>query len=89
MLILETLVIGFVLPIKEGLEFLAQANWAPTQDFDRYRRNYKWRTWTGAERGIAIGLNIMATENLEVITEFGWEHEANQYTIAAGLIYAL
>ena len=45
------LALGGLVPIKEGIDFLFQFGWTPTQD----------ATWFETERSISVGMNITAT----------------------------
>ena len=64
---------------KKGVEFLLQAGWTPGKDI----------IWLESERIIGAGFNISATENLEIITEVGWEFNEKNFAFTVGLIYAL
>lgn len=71
--------VGAMVPVKEGVEFLFQFGWTPTKD----------EVWNNVERTVAAGVNAGATENLEVITEIGWNFLSQELSLSLGLIYAL
>ncbi len=72
------LAIGAMLPVKDEFEFLMQFSWAPSNE----------SVWMEADREIAVGANVMATEELEVITQAGYEFCAKNFAVTLGLIYA-
>jgi hypothetical protein len=73
------LALGVMMPVAEKAQLLFQFTWKPT-DADR---------WKNEEREAAAGLNIMILENLELITEAGYELSEEAAGVSLGLIYAL
>lgn len=71
--------LGFMHPVTNGVEFLLQFS----------SEAGKSRTWETTDRTLAAGLNIMYSENLEVITEAGWNYTGNEFLASVGLIYSI
>ncbi len=84
------LTIGFMMPVKDGVEFLAQLDWSLNEDTKK---------WKETDRSAAIGLNVMLIDNLELILEWSKgliveDNDGNVVTprswgIGIGAIYAL
>ncbi len=70
---------GGLVPVRGKVEFLMQLGWTPAQDV----------VWFHSERLISAGLNVGATDFLEVITEVGYEFTAKDFFVTMGLIYAI
>ncbi len=73
------LTLGFMHPVSEGVEFLAQFSATPC----------KAGKWDTIDRNISAGINFMLTEKVEGITEAGWEMTAKEFSTSIGIIYAL
>ncbi len=84
------LTFGVMVPVKEGMEVLAQLDWTLNEDTT---------AWAETDRSVSIGFNMMLTDNLELITEVGMglaveDEDGNEvalasYGIGIGAIYAL
>ena len=84
------LTFGTMIAIKEGIELLAQLDWVLNKDTKK---------WAETDKSVAVGLNIMLNDNLELITEFGRslkteDEDGNEvspagWAISVGAIYAL
>jgi len=74
---------GILFKIKEGVDVLAQLDWTPSED------NKKW---VETNRSVVIGLNVMLSENLEIILDY-WDdhliHTHKNWGIGVGAILAL
>ncbi|HOO70244.1 MAG TPA: hypothetical protein PK926_00675 [Spirochaetota bacterium] len=70
--------VGALFPVKDKVEFLMQFSWSPNDS----------SAWMEAEREVAAGVNVMATEELEVISQVGFEFYAKNFNTTLGLIYA-
>lgn len=73
------LAVGAMIPLPKKSEFFLQAAWTPEKE----------SPWSGSERTIALGLNVMTRAGLELITELGWEFSNRNLSLGIGLIYAL
>lgn len=71
--------LGAMIFVKEDVEFFMQLGWSPAKE----------NVWGGSERTVSSGLNIRATQNLEIITEIGWNFNAEELAMSVGLIYAI
>jgi hypothetical protein len=71
--------LGVVCPLKKGVEFLMIGTLIPNEQF----------TWEDTGRAVKLGVNIAATERLEVLTEMGWMFPNKGFTVGVGLIYML
>ena len=71
---------GIMVPLGEtGIEFFGQFTAEPCRE----------GTWETITRYAAGGINYQITENLELITECGYEFTSKETQISAGLIFAL
>jgi len=79
---------GFMIPIREGIELFLQLDWNLTEN------NQKWNK---TKRSFELGLNVILTKKLELITGFATnlaikvntEKIPISYDINIGFIYAL
>jgi hypothetical protein len=67
-----------MLPVKDKIEFFFQLGWAPAKD----------AVWKGTDREIALGVNGMATEELEIVSQVGFEFNEKNLSFMLGMIYA-
>ncbi len=83
-------IVGFMIPIAEGIEFIGQLEWVMNEDTKK---------WSETERTIAAGVNFALNENLELNTEVnrtlkveesdGEETDPATWKIGLGVTYAL
>ncbi len=73
------LTLGFVHPVTDTVDFLAAFTSAAG-------KGYSWET---TDRYLAAGFNFMLTDNLECLTEAGWNYTGNGFVWSAGLLYSL
>lgn len=71
--------IGFMIPVNDKTEFFLQLGWAPADE----------SAWLDVDREIAVGVNVVAAEGLEVISQAGYEFNEKEFVVSIGLIYAL
>jgi len=72
------LAVGAMLPVKDKIEVLMQLSWSPNNE----------SVWMDADREVAVGVNAMATEELEVISQVGYNFLDKNFGVTLGLIYA-
>jgi len=73
------IVLGTMFPLQKGVDFFFQLGWTISNE----------AIWNNAERTIALGLNVKATDRLEFTTEIGYNFTDKETSVSLGLIYAL